>query len=205
MELEQQVGFTRGRGGSSQSCITVLNDLPPGQVQKKLRTEEQEHPKLIVFTIDGSKIDMIRITGEGHVIELDDMGMVEAVLLLCITYRVAEISFPRKYCQFLGMLTHRIFKENYPGKKSKKFLELIPGIGDDNSHSVVKKRKLKTDKNIDENIVGEEGEQPVISDSAGKQIEESPKGTEGNPAADAMNSGFDKNKRVRKPKVPVDM
>ena len=188
--LENDVGFTRGKGGASKSCIAVYDDVPTKDVEKKLRSAEEEDPKLVIFMTNKSKIEMMRIVGDKNVIDVEDAGIPAAMVLLCVCYQIFNLIFPRRYCQLLGLIQMIVLNEDYVGPKSTRFLELI---SDEKSES-----NRMTDI--------------TNSQKAGKQVLVSGKKRESREDADFELSDIEEDennirnvKRIRKPKKPIDV
>lgn len=127
--MEKEIGFSRGRGGPSKSCFTLVEDVAPRDVEKKLVTQPEDRPRLVIFMMEKNKVEMMKIIGDEHVIDLDVKGVAEAILMLCITYFTFRLNFPRCLSQLMGLLQHCILKENFKGKKSTRFIEIISDVG----------------------------------------------------------------------------
>ena len=138
------MGFKKGRGGASQSCITVYDDVPSKDIERKLQSKAEDYPKLVIFLMDNYNVESINITGDGHTFDVTDMGVPCAVLLLCASYYVFDMAFPRKYNQFLGLIQHKIIGEKYVGKRSVKFTELLSKeLSDDRDYAVYSEKMYK--------------------------------------------------------------
>ena len=128
MELERIVNFKKGRGGSSKSVFKILNDVNAKDADKKLLSNTEEHPRLAVFTIGKTKIEMIKIIGDACVIHMDGIDLVASLLLLVCAYYVFDFAYPRKYQQLLGLIQHEVLGDNYTGTKTNGFTDVISGV-----------------------------------------------------------------------------
>ena len=54
----------RGRGGQSKSCIKVKTNVADSDLEKYLKSKQEDTPRLVIF-VDGEKIEMINIIGDG--------------------------------------------------------------------------------------------------------------------------------------------
>ena len=204
--LEKDIGFKKGRGGPSQSCLMILDDVPNKELDKKLKTHAEEYPKLAVFVMDKRKIEMIRIIGDGEVIEVNDTGIAGAILLLCITYHVFELNFPRKYNQLLGYIQHQVLKEKYLGKRSLKFTDLLSNLVSPSKRKRTKESENKASESEEsgsEKSIDDEGIDEIsVEENVDERVEES--GVEG--LANKNDKEKQKRgKRARKPKKQVDV
>ena len=178
-ELENDVAHKQGRCGQAQSCLAVYDDVQAKEVEKKMSTKAGEHPKLVIFIMDKKKVELIKIVGDGHAIDVTEMGVAGALLMLCVSYYVFEMSYPKKYNQILGLIQHKIIKEFYWPTKSQRFTELISNVAAPN---VVKTKKRKSDSKMidvshlvsdsdeeDEDVMGLEDD-PKSGNDKSKQI-----------------------------------
>ena len=124
-KIEKKIGYARGRGGSSKSCLKVKKNMPDNTIETYLKSKEEETPQLVMF-LDEDNIDMICITGDGIVISVERKSVEYSLVVLAACYYVYDLAFPRKYELFLEFIKHCIFKdEDKKKKKTTGFIDLL--------------------------------------------------------------------------------
>ena len=66
-KFEKEVSYSHGLGGQYKSCIKVKKNVPDSDLEKSLESKEEDTPRLVIF-IDGEKIEMINVVGDGEVV-----------------------------------------------------------------------------------------------------------------------------------------
>ena len=89
-KIEKKVGFSRGRGGTSKSCVKIKKNIPDKDIEKYLISKEEETPKIIIFA-DGDNIEMINIIGDGIVVNIERIQFGRShCLLLCLQFGIPK-------------------------------------------------------------------------------------------------------------------
>ena len=123
--LEKKVSYGRGRGGQSKSCIKVKKNVPNSELEKCLKSRGEDTPRLVIF-VDGEKIEMINIVGDGVVVEIDNKSVEYSFVVLTASYYVYDLAFPREFEQFLEFIKHWVFEdEDRKKKKMAGFIEML--------------------------------------------------------------------------------
>ena len=199
-ELERDVGHKKGRCGSFLSCITVYDDIPAKDVQKRLTTKPEDYQRIVVFLMDKDNVELIKIIGDGHSIDVTCMGIAGAMLLYCITFYIYEIPYPSKHNQILGLIQHTVLKESYAWKKSKRFTELISDIAPPSQS----KNSQGTKRKIEGKILKEKS-QNMSDDDKGAYSDDSDNSDINVESMEQHESSDAKSKRKRIPKIHVDV
>ena len=130
-KLEKKVSYSRGRGGQSKSCIKVKNNVEDTELEKYLRSKEEETPRLVIFS-DGEMIEMINVVGDGIVVEIERKSIEYSLVVLTASYYVFDLAFPREFEQFLEFMKHLIFDdEDKKKKKTAGFIEMFHKLSGD--------------------------------------------------------------------------
>lgn len=124
MELEKLVGFKQGKGGNWKTCLKLLPDIKEDDIDDKLSTVDEEHPKLMVLT-SNREIEMIKICGDGTVMHVSELSLPYAVITLCMSYYTYDIQYPRKYCMTLATFQHLVLKDPYLESRSTGFVNFV--------------------------------------------------------------------------------
>ena len=199
-ELEKEVGHRKGRCGSFVSCITVHEDIPSKEVEKKVFSKPEDYQRMVVFVMDKNSIELIKIVGDGHEIDVTEMGIAGAILLLCITFYIFETPYPNKHNQILGLIQHKIIKDTYAWKKSKRFTELISDMPATSEFDDNNNRKRKAE----EKVLKAKGKltSEVEDDYASDESDNSDENTDNGCNNDSIKV---KSKRIRVPKKQIDV
>ena len=130
-KLEKKVSYSRGHGGQSKSCIKVKNNVEDMELEKYLRSKEEETPRLVIFS-DGEMIEMINVVGDGIVVEIERRSIEYSLVVLTASYYVFDLAFPREFEQFLEFMKHLIFDdEDKKKKKTAGFIEMFHKLSGD--------------------------------------------------------------------------
>ena len=84
-KIEKKVGFGCGRGATSKSCVKIKKNIPDKDIKKYLISKEEETPKIIIFA-DGENIEMINITGDGMVVNIERKSIEYSLVILTACY-----------------------------------------------------------------------------------------------------------------------
>ena len=123
--LEKKVSYGRGRGGQSKSCIKIRKNVQDNDLEKTLKSKEEETPKLVFFT-DAETIELIHLVGDGEVVVVENKSIEYSLVLLTAAYYVYDLAFPRENEQFLEFIKHCIFEdEDKKKKKTNGFIEML--------------------------------------------------------------------------------
>lgn len=136
LSLEKKINFRQGKGGPSKSVLQISDGTNPQDVDKICQTQADDHPHLVVFTLDKKRIENVELVADECTIHVEEAGIVESLLLLCVSYYVFDLAFPRKYSQLLGLVQHTVIGENYTGKRTTAFNDLISGVHVANNSNV---------------------------------------------------------------------
>ena len=107
-KFEKKVSYDRGRGGQYKSCIKVKKNVPDSDLEKYLKSKEEDRPQIVIF-VDGEKIEMINVVGDGVVVEIDNKSVEYSLVFLTASYYVYDLAFPREFEQVLEFIKHWIF------------------------------------------------------------------------------------------------
>ena len=123
--IQKKIGYGHGRGGQSKSCVKIKKNVTEKDIEKYLDSKEEDTPKIVIF-LDGEKIEMISIIGDGIIVNIESKSLEYSLVVLTACYYVYDLAFPRKYEQFLEFIKHCIFKdEDKKKKKSSGFIEML--------------------------------------------------------------------------------
>lgn len=123
--MEKKVGYSRGRCVQQKSCLKVKKDIPDKEIEKNLKTKEEDTPRLVVF-MDGDDIEIIYLVGNGTVVNIETKSVAYSLVVLTAAYYVFDLAFPREYEQFLEFIKHYIFMdEDIKKKKTAGFIDLL--------------------------------------------------------------------------------
>ena len=130
-KLEKKVSYSRGCHGQSKSCIKVKNNVEDTELEKYLRSKEEETPRLVILS-DGEMIEMINVVGDGIVVEIERKSIEYSLVVLTASYYVFDLAFPREFEQFLEFMKHLIFDdEDKKKKKTAGFIEMFHKLSGD--------------------------------------------------------------------------
>ena len=125
--VEKYVGYKQGKGGAWKTCITVKKDVEEEDAAKFLKSTEEEHPRIVVFS-KGGQNEIVSIVGDSVVVNVKITGMEYVLVVLLAAYYVFDLAYPRKYSQFLGILQHIAIGDKFLDPKSTGFLNLLSKI-----------------------------------------------------------------------------
>ena len=119
--LEKAVGFKKGKGGMWKLCISLKKDVQQEDAEKFLKGAKEEQPRIVIF-YSNVENEVTSIICDGIVVKLSETSLEYALIVLVCSYYVHDPAYPRKYCQFLGLIQHVVFKDKYLDTKSGGFL-----------------------------------------------------------------------------------
>ena len=123
-KLEKKVSYGHGRGGPSKSCFKIKENVQDEDIEKYLRSKEEETPKIVIF-LDTDGVEMIHIVGDGIVVETERKDVEYSLVALAAAYYVFDLAFPRELEQFLEFIKHYIFEDEDKKKKNTSgFIEM---------------------------------------------------------------------------------
>ena len=123
--IQKKIGYGRGCGGQSKSCVKIKKNVTEKDIEKYLDSKEEDTPKIVIF-LDGEKIEMISIIGDGIIVNIKSKSLEYSLVVLTACYYFYDLAFHRKYEQFLEFIKHCIFKdEDKKMKKSSGFIEML--------------------------------------------------------------------------------
>ena len=126
ISIQRKVSFRQGRGGASKEVLRIKQDVAAEDLEKFLDSEVDDSPILVAFlSVASNCIELLAITGDKILITIDSTDIIEGILGLLSVYYVFDLSYPRMYCQFLGLMQHIILGDIYEGKKSQGFLNVM--------------------------------------------------------------------------------
>lgn len=102
----------------SKRCIVFHNDLKPDEEDVFLQSGDNEEPILVVFRRKNVFYSAY-IVGDGQVIFTEANNLAHSLILLAGVYKVAELSVPKIFAQFIGILNALIFGINWSNKEIK--------------------------------------------------------------------------------------
>ena len=135
--LEKSVGFKQGKGGSWKTCVTTRKDIPEEEVEKHLQTPGEEQPHIIGL-VTNEKVNLLEIVGDGTIINVSEVDVPYAFILLTCSYYVFNLAYPRRFCQTLGFFQHKVLDEQYLDTKSSGFVNFLHKIEKHENKSVKK-------------------------------------------------------------------
>ena len=114
-----------GRRGSSKSCFKIKESVQDEDIEKYLRSKEEETPKIVIF-LDTDGVEIIHIVGDGIVVETERKDVEYSLFALAAAYYVFDLAFPRELEQFLEFIKHYILEdEDKKKKKTSGFREML--------------------------------------------------------------------------------
>ena len=129
-KLEKKVSYGRGHGGQSKSCIEVKKNVADSDIEKYLRSKEEDIPRIVIFS-DDENIEMINIVGNGIVVQMDQKSVEYGLVVLTASYYVYDLAFPREFEEFLEFIKHCIFDDEDKKKKNPSgFIEMLHKLSD---------------------------------------------------------------------------
>ena len=84
--------------------------MPDSDLDKSLKNKEEDTPRLVIF-IDGEKIEMINVVGDGAVVQIDIKSVEYSLVVFTASYYVYDLAFPREFEQFLEFIKHWVFED----------------------------------------------------------------------------------------------
>ena len=122
--LEKAVGFKPGKGGMWKSCISIKKDVQEENAEKFLKSPQEEQPRIVIFNKNGEN-EVANIVGDGIVVNLTETSLHYALIVLVCCFYIYDLAYPRKYCQFLGLIQHIVLEDKYLDTKSAGFLSFL--------------------------------------------------------------------------------
>ena len=122
--LEKKIGFKQGKGGMWKTCITIKNDIPEEEMDKAMKTNEGDHPKLVVSMVN-DRLDLIELVGDKITCHMTEVNVCYAVIVLICSYYTFDLAYPWKFCQTFGFIQHKVMKEKYVDTKSQGFVNML--------------------------------------------------------------------------------
>ena len=124
-KMEKKIGYGRGRCAQQKSCLRVKKNIPDKEIEKNLKTKEEDTPRLAVF-VDEDDIEIIYLVGNGIVVNIGTKSVAYSLVVLTAAYYVFDLAFPREYEQFLEFIKHYIFMdEDKKKKKTAGFIDML--------------------------------------------------------------------------------
>ena len=114
--------------------IHVKKDVQEDYAEKFQKSSEEEQPRIVLFTKEG-KIEGANIVGDGIVVNMVESTIEYVLMVLICCYYVYDLAYPRKYCQFLGLMQHLVIEDPFLDTKYK----WIPWVSIQNISSGEKK------------------------------------------------------------------
>ena len=124
-KLEKKVSYGCGRGGQSKSCMKIKENAQDEDIEKYLRSKEEETPRIVLF-LESDSVEIIHIVGDGIVMEIERKDVEYSLVVLTAAYYVFDLAFPREFEQFLEFIKHYILEdEDKKKKKTSGFIEML--------------------------------------------------------------------------------
>ena len=146
-KLEKKVSYGCGCGGPSKSCIKIKENVQDEDIEKYLRSKEEETLKIVLF-LDTDGVEIIYIVGDGIVVETERKNVEYSLVALAAAYYVFDLAFPRELEQFLEFIKQYILDdEDKQKKKTSGFIEMLHKV--ENLGFFKKKKDGEGDVRID--------------------------------------------------------
>ena len=72
--IQKKIGYGHGRGGQSKSCVKIKKNVTEKDIEKYLDSKEEDTLKIVIF-LDGEKIEMISIIGDGIIVNIESKSL----------------------------------------------------------------------------------------------------------------------------------
>ena len=97
--------------------MKIKKNVTEKDIEKYLDSKEEDTPKIVIF-LDGEKIEMISIIGDGIIVNIESKSLEYSLVVLTACYYVYDLAFPRKYEQFFEFIKHCLFKDEDKKRRS---------------------------------------------------------------------------------------
>ena len=97
--------------------MKIKKNVTEKDIEKYLDSKEEDTTKIVIF-LDGEKIEMISIIGDGIIVHIESKSLEYSLVVLTACYYIYDLAFPRKYEQFLEFIKHCIFKDKNKKRRS---------------------------------------------------------------------------------------
>ena len=118
-----------------QNILQVYRDIKSLKFLEKSIGFKQ--PRIIALTTN-EKVNLLEIVGDGTIINVSEVDVAYAIILLTCSYYVFDLAYPRRFCQTLGFFQHKVLDEQYLDTKSSGFINFLQKIEKHENKSVKK-------------------------------------------------------------------
>ena len=125
-----------------QNILQVYRDIKSLKFLEKSVGFKQPH---IIALTTNEKVNLLEIVGDGTIINVSEVDVPYAIILLMCSYYVFDLAYPRRFCQTLGFFQHKVLDEEFLDTNSSGFINFLHKIEKCEKKRLSRSRDIVTD------------------------------------------------------------
>ncbi len=107
--------------------INVFMQDNRDSLEKSLSTKCGQEPFILLLLNEDKTVNTLFLIGDGVKVCKND-SLEYAILLLCATYYLVNLNYPKEFCQILGLIQMKCLQLEFPAKLRNTQFDLLKDL-----------------------------------------------------------------------------